>query len=173
MRRKIAKQIVVVGAGINGLVAAYYLKKAGYSVTVIERKEKVGGACSSATIRYRGKTYSYPNGASVLGLMPDFIFKDTGLRRALKTYTPKESHILYFDDRVPAEDGGLTESRYTRQYEKDLQKVRALLIDGYRTATIPTVATFRKKIGHRLTKVWITGSAAQLLKHFGIQVGFE
>ncbi len=37
------KNIAVVGAGIAGLTAAYYLKKFGYSVTVYEAANRVGG----------------------------------------------------------------------------------------------------------------------------------
>ena len=37
------KSVVVLGAGIAGLVAAYELKQAGYSVTVLEARDRVGG----------------------------------------------------------------------------------------------------------------------------------
>ena len=42
-------QVVIVGAGINGLVAANYLRRAGCRVTLIERAARVGGACVPAT----------------------------------------------------------------------------------------------------------------------------
>lgn len=41
---------VVVGGGHNGLVAAFYLARAGYSVAVLERREVVGGP--AATVEY-------------------------------------------------------------------------------------------------------------------------
>ena len=37
------KSVVVLGAGIAGLVAAYELRKAGYSVTVLEARDRFGG----------------------------------------------------------------------------------------------------------------------------------
>ena len=37
------KNIAIVGAGIAGLTAAYYLKKFGYTVTVYEASNRVGG----------------------------------------------------------------------------------------------------------------------------------
>src|SRR6185503_16374858 len=37
------RSVVVLGAGIAGLVAAYELRRAGYSVTVLESRDRVGG----------------------------------------------------------------------------------------------------------------------------------
>ena len=37
------KHVVVVGAGISGLVSAYELRKAGFTVTILEARERVGG----------------------------------------------------------------------------------------------------------------------------------
>src|ERR1043166_8199485 len=39
------RDIIIIGAGHNGLVAAYYLAKAGLKPLVLERREAVGGAC--------------------------------------------------------------------------------------------------------------------------------
>ena len=38
-----AKSVVVLGAGIAGLVAAYELRRAGWDVTVLEARERIGG----------------------------------------------------------------------------------------------------------------------------------
>src|SRR3954465_4965044 len=37
------KSVVVLGAGIAGLVSAYELRKAGYQVTVLEARDRIGG----------------------------------------------------------------------------------------------------------------------------------
>ena len=39
------RDIIIIGAGHNGLVAAYFLAKAGLKPLVLERREVVGGAC--------------------------------------------------------------------------------------------------------------------------------
>ena len=44
-----APRIVVVGAGLAGLCAAYALRKAGYRATVVEASTRVGGRCWSYT----------------------------------------------------------------------------------------------------------------------------
>ena len=47
-----SKSVVVIGAGISGLCAAYLLHKKGFSVTVLEKNEAVGGTMQ--TIREDG-----------------------------------------------------------------------------------------------------------------------
>ena len=41
------KKIVVLGAGISGLTTAYLLNKEGYDITVLEKKDEVGGSMES------------------------------------------------------------------------------------------------------------------------------
>src|SRR5881227_4510809 len=38
-------KVVIIGAGHNGIVAAYYLAKAGLKPLVLERRDVIGGAC--------------------------------------------------------------------------------------------------------------------------------
>ncbi len=86
--------VVVVGGGHNGLVAAAYLARAGKSVLVLERLGRVGGAAVSATpfpgVGARLSRYSY-----LVSLLPTAIVRDLGLRidlrsRAVSSYTPVE-----------------------------------------------------------------------------------
>src|SRR2546421_2300370 len=41
------RDMVIIGAGHNGLVAAYYLARAGFKPLVLERRETIGGACTT------------------------------------------------------------------------------------------------------------------------------
>lgn len=58
-QQKAAQSVCVVGAGVAGLQAARELQAQGYSVTVLERQEQVGG-------RTRSITLDLPNGEKLL-----------------------------------------------------------------------------------------------------------
>ncbi|TYL45406.1 NAD(P)/FAD-dependent oxidoreductase [Nocardioides sp. BGMRC 2183] len=84
--------IAVVGGGHNGLTAAAYLARAGLSVLVLERSERVGGAAISAQafpdFPTRLSRYSY-----LVSLLPDVITRDLELdialaRRRTASYSP-------------------------------------------------------------------------------------
>ena len=52
---------IIVGAGHNGLVAAFYLARAGHKVLLCERRPFVGGACATEELfeGYRVSSCSY------------------------------------------------------------------------------------------------------------------
>ena len=90
------KKIVIVGGGVNGLVSANYLIKGGYDVTIIEKKEFTGGACIKDSKTIDGKNIDFAYGATVLGMMPEFIFKETGLSKEIVGFYPKSPKLVYF-----------------------------------------------------------------------------
>ena len=71
--------VVIAGAGHNGLVAANYLAKAGKKVLVLEAQEVIGGATQSVKAfedyEARLSRYSY-----LIALLPDKIIKDLDLK---------------------------------------------------------------------------------------------
>ena len=83
---------VIVGAGHNGLTAAAYLARAGLSVLVLERLDRLGGAAVSAQafpgLPTRLSRYSY-----LVSLLPDRVIADLGLdlrlvSRSTASYSP-------------------------------------------------------------------------------------
>src|SRR5213592_1775952 len=88
--------VVILGAGHNGLVAATYLARAGLSVLLLEKNDYIGGATTSQQIfpdyDARLSRYSY-----LVSLLPEKIIRDLGLnlelrRRAIASFTPYVSH---------------------------------------------------------------------------------
>ena len=173
------QRVVVVGAGINGLVAAHYLRKGGCDVTLLERSDRVGGACISDVATVQGRTQRYAVGASVLGLMPDFIWHETGLADRLETFVPDHAKRVYF----PGPDAGAWIHRdpdaLQREFRErwgergdvagfrhDEAQVVAFLQEGYRAAVPPTLPAARERLGKKLVKLWISGSAWDLLDHY-------
>jgi glycine/D-amino acid oxidase-like deaminating enzyme len=90
--------VVVVGGGHNGLVAAAYLGRAGLSVLVLERLGRLGGAtCSSQAfpgVEARLSRYSY-----LISLLPRKVVTDLGLqldlrRRSIAARAPYDDDAL-------------------------------------------------------------------------------
>lgn len=73
-----AWDVIVVGAGHNGLTAAAYLARAGRRVLVVERRDRVGGA---ATLEEPWPGYRVSPCAYVAGLLHPIVVRELGLRR--------------------------------------------------------------------------------------------
>src|SRR5213593_4129608 len=88
--------VVILGAGHNGLVAASYLGRAGLSVLLLEKNDYIGGATTSQRIfpDYDACLSRY---AYLVSLFPQKIIRDLGLnlelrRRATASFTPYVNH---------------------------------------------------------------------------------
>jgi phytoene dehydrogenase-like protein len=90
--RKTRYDVVILGAGHNGLVAASYLTRAGLSVLLLEKNDYIGGATTSQRVfpdfDARLSRYSY-----LVSLFPEKIIRDLGLnlelrRRTTGSFTP-------------------------------------------------------------------------------------
>jgi len=146
---------------------------------MIERSERVGGACVSEVAVVNGQSQRYALGASVLGLMQDFVFRDTGLTDRLQTFVPDQPKRVYFPDtsasawiyRAPVQLQRELATRWGERgdvagFRADEARVVAYLQDGYRRAVPPSVPEAELALGAELVRLWITGSAADLLDHY-------
>lgn len=69
--------VVIVGAGHNGLVCGAYLARAGLTVCVVERRPLVGGACTTEEV-WPG--YKVSTAAHMLGLLQPRVILDLALQ---------------------------------------------------------------------------------------------
>lgn len=111
--------VVILGAGHNGLVAASYLAGAGLSVLVLEKNDYLGGATTSQKVfpefEARLSRYSY-----LVSLFPEKIIRELGLkielrRRKTGSFTPYRQN---------GQDGGLLLSNVDEGQSR--QSMRAL-----------------------------------------------
>ncbi len=88
-----AYDIIIVGAGHNGLVTAAYLARAGMRVLVLERRELVGGACVTEELwpGFKVSTASYVNSLLRPEIISDLELSRYGfelLPRSPSSFTP-------------------------------------------------------------------------------------
>jgi phytoene dehydrogenase-like protein len=93
-----AVDAVVVGGGHNGLVCAAYLAKAGRSVTVLERRDVVGGACVTEELM---PGYKCSTASLVTSLFRQEIVADLDLHAHGLEFVPRNPSVvaLFPDER--------------------------------------------------------------------------
>jgi len=131
--------VLVIGAGHNGLVCAFYLSQAGLKVTVLEARGVVGGAAVTETFHpgFRNSTASY-----TVGLLSPKVIDDMGLvAQGLKVVLCKTDNFLPTEgaDYLLAGRDGLTRREIARHSAADAENY-----DGYLQMLEPAVALVRQ-----------------------------
>ncbi len=82
MSAETSYDVVIVGAGHNGLVCAFYLARAGLRVKVVERRAVVGGAAATKEFHpgFRNSVCSYVVSLLHPKVIADSIWPATGWR---------------------------------------------------------------------------------------------
>jgi phytoene dehydrogenase-like protein len=174
--------VVVVGAGHNGLVAAALLARAGLSVTVMERAAVVGGACRTERPFPRAPGLSASTGAYLLGLMPPELMTMLDLDLPLVRRDP-HYFLPTLDGRhllLGADEEAAREQFVERFTERDWRANQALgaelaaLRDDLAPAWLAEPATLEetaeRHVRPELRETFlrlVTGSAVDYLSRFG------
>ena len=135
------RDIVIIGGGHNGLVAAFYLAKAGFKPLVLERRAQVGGAAITDEFHpgFRCSTLSHSAGP----LRPDII-RDMQLEKdGLRLITPEtcvtalspdgRALSLYQDENKSAQSIAAFSQRDAAKYpefEKSLGKISRVIAEA-------------------------------------------
>ncbi|CAN5241470.1 NAD(P)/FAD-dependent oxidoreductase [soil metagenome] len=149
--------VVVVGAGHNGLATAAYLARGGLSVLVCERRERVGGACTLER-PFSDEGYIVSPCAYVAGLLDELVISELGLReRGVDISLTDPALFIPFDDGTAFVEWA-DEAR-TLAGLRDLG-VSARDIDGYRDYT-ETFDRARRKLRKGGRDTWVGDSPSR------------
>lgn len=147
--------VLIIGGGHNGLVAAAYLARAGLKVTVVEKRPVLGGACVTEEVwpGYQVSTLSY-----LCSLLQPKIIRDLELERfgyriypkdpSFFTAFPDGRHLFFWQDakKTAAELARFSPrdaAEYPR-YEEELARL-AEWVEGLLLETPPNVV--RRRLG--------------------------
>lgn len=156
--------VVVIGGGHNGLVAASYLARGGLSVRLFEAEEELGGATTSQRvfdgIEAKLSRYSY-----LVSLLPDQIVTELGLNfetitRRISSFTPwraadgSDRGLLISNEWPQAEQAfhslGLSKDADAwRRFYGDIAAAAPLLAETF-LSPLPTRSEIRAKIGEEM-----------------------
>ncbi|MDB5099818.1 MAG: dependent oxidoreductase [Cyanobacteria bacterium RYN_339] len=88
VKLKTTADVIVIGAGHNGLVSALFLARQGLDVLVLEDKHIVGGAARTEKPFKKAPNLSTSTGAYLLGVMPPELINKMGIDLKLKRRDP-------------------------------------------------------------------------------------
>ncbi len=178
------KDVLILGAGISGLCTAYFLKKKGFSVGIIEAKDKPGGVIQS--IQQNGYICECGPNTVILG-KPELrlLLKELGLEEKLifPSAAAKNRYILRKKKlvRIPSGPGDFITTASLSVFGK----IRALFepfVKPLPAGQDQTVADFaRRRFGYEIYKNFInpfvagiySGDAANLSTRFGFKLMYE
>jgi phytoene dehydrogenase-like protein len=116
--------ILIIGGGHNGLVCSYYLARAGHKVTVLEKRNIVGGAAVTEEFHpgFRNSVAAY-----TVSLLNPKVSRDLDLpRHGLKIVEREISNFLPLDDgRYLKVGGGKTRQEVAKFSNRDAEQLDA------------------------------------------------
>jgi len=172
-----SRRVVVIGGGHNGLVAAFYLAKAGLRPLVLERREMVGGALATSEIH---PGFHVPTLAHSFGPLRADIASDLELqRRGVDVIEPRVTSFSPTEDGralVLSADAGRTARDLARFSARDAERYPAFVRTLSRGASL--VADLAKHVPPSVDRpsageVWHLLKLGRRFRALGKQGGYE
>jgi len=149
--RKDEYDVVIIGAGIGGLVCGCYLAKAGMKVLIVEQHHQVGGYCQS----FKRNGFIFDAGSHALGSLREegqigIIFKDLELNKKVKIIrgNPSDS-IITPDFRIQVKnDLSETISNFQQSFPQEAKSIKSFFefVDKVNVTSIKTLAPLYIKL---------------------------
>lgn len=180
---RLSWDVIIIGAGHNGLTAAAYLARAGKRVLVLERRDRIGGACTLEELR---PGHPVSPCAYLCGLLHPRVIGELNLPGYGYHWTPAEEGLF-----VPLPHGGYIRlPEDPEACENEIRRVAPGDLEGWRAyqelfntcrqclrpegdediwiGTAPDRETIAQRLGHRQDAVSLMfeDSMAGLLDHF-------
>jgi phytoene dehydrogenase-like protein len=168
-------EIAVIGGGHNGLVAATYLARAGYRVSIFEARSELGGAVASKEV-FEGVAARLSRFSYLVSLLPNSIIEELGLRlelrsRQVRSYTPVDSAGLLIErqegratrDSFQALTGDDREYQAWSELEAGLRELAAV-IEPTLTEPLPRAAELRARVDQELWTSVVERPLGQLIE---------
>jgi phytoene dehydrogenase-like protein len=162
MTRTADADVIIIGGGHNGLVAAAYLARAGRRVIVLEAREQLGGAVASQQV-FEGVPAKLSRFAYLVSLLPDKIVSELELdlelrSRPIASYTPIGIGGLLIE-RVATDASRASFAQVTGRGEEyarwehlmDQLRVVAKVVAPTLTGPLPRAGDVRGRLG---TQLW-------------------
>lgn len=166
--------VVIIGGGHNGLVAAAYLARAGLDVTVLEAQSRFGGAVASAQL-FDGVAIKLSRFSYLVSLLPRQIIDDLGLElelrsRRVASYTPTEDGGLLVERRHGeatrasfAAGPGMASYEAFTTLEDDLHRF-ATVVAPTLTEPLPWAGELRAGVGDELWDALVERPIGELIE---------
>jgi phytoene dehydrogenase-like protein len=167
--------VIIVGGGHNGLVAAAYLARAGRRVVVMEARHQLGGAVSGEP-NFPGMAVQLSRFSYLVSLLPDLIINDLGLdldlrSRRIASYTPIGASGLL----VERDAGPLTRASFAQltgsddeyaRWEKLASRLQSVasVVAPTLTGPLPRAADIRNQLSPELWTALVERPVGELLE---------
>ncbi|HMJ54340.1 MAG TPA: NAD(P)/FAD-dependent oxidoreductase [Polyangiaceae bacterium] len=176
--------VIIVGAGHNGLVAAVLLARAGLEVLVLEEKSAVGGAAKTEYPFKKAPGLGISSGAYLLGLMPPELMSELGLALPLLRRDPHyflpttgDRYLLFGSDSAAMRQQFLrffseADWRANTALNDELGRMRDDLAPSWLTEPVSVEETAEKFIRPELRSAFVRlcrGTAREYLERFGFE----
>jgi len=133
-----ARDVIIVGGGHNGLVTAFYLAKAGFKPLVLERRSQPGGSAITEEFHpgFRCSTLAHATGPIRAEILSDMQLAQHGLKFVqpdLRVFTPSPDGRALFLYGDPAKSAGAIsnfsqkDAKNYPEFQQALSKMAAVL----------------------------------------------